>query len=139
MTMLIFPPHISIFMGTLLLNNVSPSSPFVALLPITCLNYTLSLLIAVLCFIYYTACDGCLPNKFFITFNIIICIAASLISFHSKIQVGDIPLRKAFKKINQDTETCFWALVNVMKKKCSYLYKLLNNRLIRNIFIWRNR
>lgn len=94
MTMLIFPPRISIFMGTLLLNNISPRSPFGAPLPITCLNYTLSLLIAVLCLIYCTVHDGCLPNKFFITFNVIICIAASLISFHSKIQVGSILLSK---------------------------------------------
>ncbi|CAM9282636.1 unnamed protein product, partial [Bubo scandiacus] len=55
-------------------------------LSITCLNYLLSLVIAVLCFIYYTASDGCLPNKFFITFNMTICIAASLISFHSNFQ-----------------------------------------------------
>lgn len=94
MTMLIFLPHISIFMGTLLLNNISPSSPFVALLPTACLDDILSLLLAVLCLIYYTARDGRLPNKFFITFNRIICIAASLTSFHSKTQVGSILLSK---------------------------------------------
>lgn len=55
MTMLILSPHISNFMGTLLLNNISLSSPFVAVLPITCPNYTLSLLRAVLCLIYCTA------------------------------------------------------------------------------------
>lgn len=66
--------------------------PFVAVLSITCLNYLLSLVIAVLCSIYYTASDGCLPNKFFITSNMTICIAASLISFHSNFQVGNVLL-----------------------------------------------
>ncbi|XP_051879228.1 serine incorporator 1-like [Pristis pectinata] len=57
-----------------------------ALLSVTCLNYVLSLTTAILCYVFYTAVDGCIENKFVISFNTLICVVASLIAVHPKIQ-----------------------------------------------------
>ncbi|XP_038665593.1 serine incorporator 1-like [Scyliorhinus canicula] len=59
---------------------------YFALLSVTCLNYVLSLTTAILCYVFYTTVDGCIENKFVISFNILICVVASLISVHPKIQ-----------------------------------------------------
>ncbi|XP_078397354.1 serine incorporator 1-like [Cetorhinus maximus] len=59
---------------------------YFALLSVTCLNYVLSLTMAILCYVFYTTVDGCIENKFVISFNILICVVASLISVHPKIQ-----------------------------------------------------
>ncbi|GCB71243.1 hypothetical protein scyTo_0005886 [Scyliorhinus torazame] len=61
---------------------------YFALLSVTCLNYVLSLTTAILCYVFYTTVDGCIENKFVISFNILICVVASLISVHPKIQVS---------------------------------------------------
>lgn len=92
MTMLIFSPHISNFMGTLLLNNISELSFC------SCAAHYLTKLHSVITYSSFMphilhSHDGCLPNKFFLTFNVLICIAASLISFHFNIHVGSTLLR----------------------------------------------
>ncbi|XP_072427445.1 serine incorporator 1-like isoform X3 [Chiloscyllium punctatum] len=57
-----------------------------ALLSVTCLNYVLSLTTAILCYVFYTTVEGCIENKFVTSFNILICVVASLISVHPKVQ-----------------------------------------------------
>ena len=58
-----------------------------ALLSTTVFNYTLSFTAIVLVFFFYAKPDGCLMNKFFISINIILCMAASVISVLHKVQV----------------------------------------------------
>nr|XP_014351973.1 PREDICTED: serine incorporator 1-like [Latimeria chalumnae] len=57
-----------------------------SLVSTACVNYLLSLAVTVLCFLLYTTPDSCNQNKFFIVFNVIICLIASLMSVHPKIQ-----------------------------------------------------
>ncbi|XP_028262670.1 serine incorporator 1 [Parambassis ranga] len=57
-----------------------------ALLAVTILNYILSFIAVVLVFIFYTKPDGCFINKFFISFNLILCIVASVVSVLQKVQ-----------------------------------------------------
>lgn len=68
-----------------------------ALLSATVFNYILSLMAAVLFFFFYAQPDGCLMNKFFIGVNMILCVAASLVSVLQKVQV-EITFRKKKKK-----------------------------------------
>lgn len=60
---------------------------FLALLGVTILNYILALIAMVLCIVFYTKPDGCFINKFFISFNMLFCVVASIISVLPKVQV----------------------------------------------------
>lgn len=62
-------------------------SPFPALLFCTSLFYILSIIFAVLFYIFYTKPDGCTENKVFISLNLIFCVAVSVVSILPKIQV----------------------------------------------------
>ncbi|XP_028660263.1 serine incorporator 1-like [Erpetoichthys calabaricus] len=57
----------------------------IAVLAATCLNYLLSLVTAIICFIFY-ASGSCIQKTFFIIFNSLICVLASIISLHPKVQ-----------------------------------------------------
>ncbi|XP_029005904.1 serine incorporator 3 isoform X2 [Betta splendens] len=59
---------------------------YAALLAVTALNYVLSLTAVMLFCIFYTKPDGCFINKFFISFNLLLCIVASVISVLPKVQ-----------------------------------------------------
>ncbi|KAM4625973.1 serine incorporator 3 [Polymixia lowei] len=59
---------------------------YAALLGVTALNYIMSFIAIVLFFVFYTKPEGCFINKFFISFNMLLCIAASLISVLPKVQ-----------------------------------------------------
>ncbi|XP_059836540.1 serine incorporator 1-like [Hypanus sabinus] len=59
---------------------------YAALVSITSLNYILSFIAIVLFYVYYTTPGGCVENKFFISFNMIFCIALSVVSILPKIQ-----------------------------------------------------
>ncbi|KFQ33847.1 Serine incorporator 3, partial [Merops nubicus] len=59
---------------------------YAALLSCTSLFYTLSLVFVVLFYIFYTKPDDCTENKFFISINIILCIAVSIVSILPKVQ-----------------------------------------------------
>ncbi|KAI3370501.1 hypothetical protein L3Q82_025261 [Scortum barcoo] len=59
---------------------------YAALLAITILNYILSFAAVVLCFLFYTKPDKCFINKFFISFNMLFCIMASVVSVLPKVQ-----------------------------------------------------
>lgn len=58
-----------------------------ALLSTTVFNYILSFTATVLFFFLYAKTDGCLMNKFFISVNLIFCLAASVVSVLQKVQV----------------------------------------------------
>lgn len=60
-----------------------------ALLGVTILSYMLSFTAVVLFFVFYTKPDGCFINKFFISFNMLFCIVASVVSVLPKVQVRD--------------------------------------------------
>lgn len=60
---------------------------FVALLGVTIFNYIMSFIAVVLFFVFYTKPEGCLINKFFISFNMLLCVVASAISVLPKVQV----------------------------------------------------
>ncbi|XP_010073800.1 PREDICTED: serine incorporator 3-like [Pterocles gutturalis] len=59
---------------------------YAALLSCTCLFYGLSLVFVVLFYVFYTKPDDCAENKFFISINMILCIAVSIVSILSKVQ-----------------------------------------------------
>ncbi|XP_066479674.1 serine incorporator 3 [Tiliqua scincoides] len=59
---------------------------YAALLTCTSLHYILSIIAVVLFYVFYTKPDGCPENKFFISFNMILCIAVSIISILPKVQ-----------------------------------------------------
>ncbi|KAK1901117.1 Serine incorporator 3, partial [Dissostichus eleginoides] len=59
---------------------------YAALLVVTLINYIMSFTAVVLFFIFYTKPDGCSINKFFISFNILICLVASFLSVLPKVQ-----------------------------------------------------
>ncbi|XP_074530062.1 serine incorporator 1 [Halichoeres trimaculatus] len=59
---------------------------YAALLAVTILNYILSFVAVVLFFVFYTKPDGCFINKFFISFNTLFCIVASVVSVLHKVQ-----------------------------------------------------
>lgn len=59
---------------------------YAALLSATSLNYILSGTAVVLFYVFYTKPEGCIENKFFISFNMILCIAVSIVSILPKIQ-----------------------------------------------------
>lgn len=59
---------------------------FVALLACTIFLYIGALAITVLAYIFYTHKSGCALNKFFISFNLIMCIIISVMTIHPRIQ-----------------------------------------------------
>ncbi|XP_054247730.1 serine incorporator 3 [Indicator indicator] len=59
---------------------------YAALLSCTGLFYALSLFFLVLFCIFYTKPDGCTENKIFISVNVILCIAVSIVSVLPKVQ-----------------------------------------------------
>lgn len=63
-----------------------------ALLGVTIFNYILSFIAIVLFFVFYTTPGGCYINKFFISFNMLFCVVASIISVLPKVQVQDVLL-----------------------------------------------
>ncbi|XP_076606308.1 serine incorporator 3 [Chaetodon auriga] len=64
----------------------NPKGWYAALLGVTILNYLLSLTAVVLFFLFYTKPDGCFINKFFISFNMLFCMVASVVSVLHKVQ-----------------------------------------------------
>ncbi|XP_069035460.1 serine incorporator 3 isoform X3 [Lepisosteus oculatus] len=64
-----------------------PEGPFTrTLLSVTGLNYVLSLIAVVLFYVFYTHPEDCALNKFFISFNMLLCIGASVVSVLPKVQ-----------------------------------------------------
>uniref|UniRef100_A0A8C5EN75 Serine incorporator 1 n=1 Tax=Gouania willdenowi TaxID=441366 RepID=A0A8C5EN75_GOUWI len=59
---------------------------YAALLSVTTINYLLSLVSLVLFYVYYTHSDGCTENKVFISINLLLCLAASVVSVLPQIQ-----------------------------------------------------
>ncbi|XP_060086858.1 serine incorporator 3 [Heteronotia binoei] len=59
---------------------------YAALLSCTAINYILSLTAVVLFYVFYTKSEICPENKFFISFNMLLCIAVSIISILPKVQ-----------------------------------------------------
>uniref|UniRef100_A0A8C7YAH8 Serine incorporator 1 n=1 Tax=Oryzias sinensis TaxID=183150 RepID=A0A8C7YAH8_9TELE len=59
---------------------------YAALLSVTALNYLLSLVSLVLFYVYYTHSDGCTENKVFISINMLLCLAVSVVSVLPHIQ-----------------------------------------------------
>ncbi|XP_075819094.1 serine incorporator 3 [Microtus pennsylvanicus] len=70
-------------------NRMEEGNPrlwYAALLFCTSLFYILSIIFAVLFYIFYTKPDGCTENKVFISLNLIFCVAVSVVSILPKIQ-----------------------------------------------------
>ncbi|XP_010221269.1 PREDICTED: serine incorporator 3 [Tinamus guttatus] len=59
---------------------------YAALVSCTSLFYALSLVFVVLFYVFYTKPDDCTENKFFISINMILCIAVSIVSILPKVQ-----------------------------------------------------
>lgn len=59
---------------------------YVALLGITFLNYALAITGITLLFVFFTKSDDCSLNKFFISFNLILCAIVSIVSILPAIQ-----------------------------------------------------
>ncbi|XP_053690621.1 serine incorporator 1 isoform X2 [Sabethes cyaneus] len=59
---------------------------FAALCCVTGLQFALSLTGIALLYVYFTQADDCSLNKFFITFNMIICLGVSILSIWPKVQ-----------------------------------------------------
>lgn len=82
------PGHVAAFLvpGTQL-SSLFSCLPRPALLGVTIFNYILSFIAVVLFFVFYTTPGGCYINKFFISFNMLFCMVASVISVLPKVQV----------------------------------------------------
>jgi hypothetical protein len=59
---------------------------YIALLTATFMQYALALTGIILLYVYYTVSDDCALNKFFISFNLILCFIISIISITPRIQ-----------------------------------------------------
>uniref|UniRef100_A0A803XL82 Serine incorporator 3 n=1 Tax=Meleagris gallopavo TaxID=9103 RepID=A0A803XL82_MELGA len=59
---------------------------YAALLSCTSLFYGLSVVFVVLFYVFYTTPEDCTENKFFISFNMILCFAVSVVSIIPKVQ-----------------------------------------------------
>jgi len=59
---------------------------YFALVFFTLLQYALCIAAIVLFYIYYTTSEGCALNKFFISFNMILCIVVSVVAILPKVQ-----------------------------------------------------
>lgn len=58
------------------------------LLFFTILHYVLAFAAIVLFYLYYTKPDNCTEHKFFISFNLIVCVIVSVVSILPKVQVS---------------------------------------------------
>ncbi|XP_006881618.1 PREDICTED: serine incorporator 3 [Elephantulus edwardii] len=70
-------------------NRMEEGNPrfwYAVLLSVTSFFYILSLIVVVIFYIYFTKPDGCTENKLFISINLILCIAVSILSIHPKVQ-----------------------------------------------------
>ncbi|CAK9814276.1 Probable serine incorporator [Anthophora quadrimaculata] len=67
-------------------NETESKGWYAALLGATLFNYTVSITGIVLLFMYFTHADSCALNKFFISFNLILCVIASIISALPSVQ-----------------------------------------------------
>uniref|UniRef100_A0A3Q3AQ00 Serine incorporator 1-like n=1 Tax=Kryptolebias marmoratus TaxID=37003 RepID=A0A3Q3AQ00_KRYMA len=91
---------------------------YAALLVVMTLNYILSLTAVVLCFIFYTKPDGCFINKFFIGFNMLLCLIASVVSVLQKVQPRSGLLQSSF--ISLYTMFLTWsAMTNEPDQECN--------------------
>ncbi|TRY92017.1 hypothetical protein DNTS_034907 [Danionella cerebrum] len=59
---------------------------FIGLLFFTILHYALAFTAVVLFYLYYTKPDNCAEHKFFISFNLILCVIVSVVSILPKVQ-----------------------------------------------------
>ncbi|KAG5681732.1 hypothetical protein PVAND_011141 [Polypedilum vanderplanki] len=59
---------------------------FVALMAATGIQYIAALVGIIILFSYYTQSDDCALNKFFISFNMILCVAVSVLSITPRVQ-----------------------------------------------------
>ncbi|MCP6497859.1 serine incorporator domain-containing protein, partial [Klebsiella pneumoniae] len=64
----------------------NPRFWYAALLSFTSLFYIMSIVFAALLYTFYTKPDGCTENKVFISINLILCIAVSVLSILPQIQ-----------------------------------------------------
>ena len=62
-----------------------------ALLGVTLFNYVTSLVAVALFYSYYTKPDDCTINKFFISFNLCLCLVASCLSVLPRVQARTPP------------------------------------------------
>ncbi|XP_076666642.1 serine incorporator TMS1 isoform X3 [Andrena cerasifolii] len=67
-------------------NDTESKGWYAALLGATFLNYAISITGIALLFVYFTHADSCALNKFFISFNLILCVIASAISILPSVQ-----------------------------------------------------
>ncbi|XP_007248380.3 serine incorporator 1 [Astyanax mexicanus] len=68
------------------MENGNSRTWYCALLSVMGLNYALSITAIVLMYLFYTQSEECGLNKFFISFNMILCITASVVSILPKVQ-----------------------------------------------------
>nr|CAG4648687.1 EOG090X07ET [Polyphemus pediculus] len=66
--------------------ETSSKSWYCALIFFTFLQYAICLTAVVLFYVYYTTTEGCALNKFFISFNMIMCIVVSVVAVLPKVQ-----------------------------------------------------
>jgi len=66
--------------------ETSSKSWYCALIFFTLLQYALCITAIVLFYVYYTTSEGCALNKFFISFNLIMCIVVSVVAVLPKVQ-----------------------------------------------------
>lgn len=59
---------------------------YCALLSFTFINYALAITAVVLFYVFYTTAESCSLHKFFISFNLILCVIMSIVSILPKIQ-----------------------------------------------------
>ncbi|XP_058876896.1 serine incorporator 1-like [Acipenser ruthenus] len=59
-----------------------------AVVSVTCFNYMVSLATVILCYIFYISPGSCIQHIFFLVCNTGVCILASLISLHPKVQAS---------------------------------------------------
>ncbi|MCL4118164.1 UNVERIFIED_CONTAM: hypothetical protein GTU68_018265 [Idotea baltica] len=59
---------------------------YCALLSSSAINYMLAITSVVLFYVYYAASEECSLHKFFISFNLILCVIITCVSIHPKIQ-----------------------------------------------------
>ncbi|KAG7275899.1 hypothetical protein CRUP_009588 [Coryphaenoides rupestris] len=64
----------------------NPRGWYAALLMVTLFNYTASVVTVAILFVFYTRLDDCTVNKFFISFNMLLCVVASLVSVLPTVQ-----------------------------------------------------
>lgn len=59
---------------------------FIGLAVSTGVLYAIALTIVICCYLFYTQKTGCSLNKFFISFNLILCVIVSIMTIHPRIQ-----------------------------------------------------